>query len=334
MSTTHTKPADSPRSRPAAIDGPTRRTADRPKLGAMNANVMIAIFKRNFVSYFSNPTGYLFICLFVLLTSAAAFFPPDFFSNNLANLDQLNYWMPWILLFFIPTITMGIWSDERRQGTDELLLTIPAADIDVVVGKYLAAVAIFTSSLLFSLVCTWAVLWSLGSPDLGLFFANYFGYWLMGIAMLAIGMVGSFLTGSLTVAFVLGWLFIAPFVVMNNASNYIANSEVASRMRDWSLAGQFRDFARGVISLPSIVYFLGIVAVSLYVCMVLIGRRHWVGGKKGNAMWLHYLGRIGALAIAAFSLNWMISPAPALCRCDRCTTQHRLARDEGLALAA
>jgi ABC-2 type transport system permease protein len=305
------KPADPPRSRSAASDGPAQRPAARPKLGAMNARVTGAIFKRNFISYFSNPTGYVFICLFVLLTSAAAFFPPDFFSNNLANLDQLNLWMPWILLFFIPTITMGIWSDERRQGTDELLLTIPATDIDVVLGKYLAGVAIFTSSLVFSLICTMAVLMSLGSPDLGLFFANYLGYWLMGVAMLAIGMVGSFLTGSLTVAFVLGWLFNAPLVVMNHASNYIANSEVASRMRDWSMAGQFRDFARGVISLPSIVYFLCIVAVMLYACMVLIGRRHWVGGKKGNSMWLHYASRVVALAIAAASLTWMVSRAPA-----------------------
>src|SRR5438552_8252109 len=149
-----------------------------------------AVLKRNFVGYFANPTGYVFLCLFVFLTSVAAFWPHEFFIANLANLDQLNKYMPLILLVFVPAITMSLWADERRQGTDELLLTLPAADFDIVIGKYLAAGAIFTVSLLFSEIWNYILLVQLAHDptaeivdiDTGLFFVTYLGYWLMGLS--------------------------------------------------------------------------------------------------------------------------------------------------------
>ena len=116
---------------------------------ARGRRVAYAVLKRNFYGYFSNPTGYVFLCLFVLMTSMAAFWPHEFFSSNLGTLGQLNKWFTYIMMFFIPAITMSIWAEEKRQGTDELLLTLPADDFDIVVGKYVAAAAIYTVSLLF-----------------------------------------------------------------------------------------------------------------------------------------------------------------------------------------
>ncbi len=268
----------------------------------MNLHVIRAIFRRNFVSYFANPTGYVFICVFVLLGSFAAFWPDDFFNANLANLDQLNRWFPYIMLVFIPAITMSIWADEKRQGTDELLLTIPAADIDVVLGKYFSAVAIYSVALLFSLLCNLAVLYTLGQPDVGLFLGTYFGYWMVGLAMLAIGMVASFLTGNLTVAFILGVAFNAPLVFLDVVDAIVRGSDWTATAKGWSVGEQMSDFGRGVISLSSIIYFLMIVAVMLYLCMVLIGRRHWLGGRGGKTLGPHYVVR--ALALVALAAGF------------------------------
>lgn len=267
----------------------------------MKWNVLDAVFKRNFVAYFSNPTGYVFICVFVLLGSLAAFWPPEFFNANLANLDQLNRYLPTILLVFVPAITMSVWADERRQGTDELLLTIPASDWEVVFGKYLATVGIFTVALMFSCLCNLIILLSWGTPDSGLFFANYLGYWFTGLAMLAVGMVASFLTSNLTVGFILGVLFNAPLALADQASAVMAPGP-ATWVKSWSLAEHFADFGRGIVSLSSIAYFLGIAAVSLYLAMVLIGRRHWAGRRDGAGRGLHYLIRAAGLTAGAVGL--------------------------------
>ncbi|MDA7979821.1 MAG: Gldg family protein [Pirellulales bacterium] len=273
----------------------------------MNSKVLFAIFNRNFVAYFTNPTGYVFVCVFVLLSSIAAFWPNEFFNANLANLDQLNVYLPFIMLIFIPAITMSVWAEERRLGTDELLLTIPAADFDVVLGKYLAAVAIFSSALLYSSLCNLCVLWSLGGgfggTDIGLFLGMYFGYWLVGIAMLSIGMVASFLTSNLTVGFVLGVLFNAPLVFFAFADAIPVLGPVATAVSRFSIANQFADFGRGVVSLSSIFYFIMIAAVMLYLSMILIGRRHWRGGTDGQSLLGHYAVRAVSLILIACAVT-------------------------------
>jgi ABC-2 type transport system permease protein len=274
----------------------------------MNFTVLKSIFRRDFVSYFSNPTGYVFICVFVMLSALAAFWPPDFFSNNLANLDQLTKWLPFILLVFIPAITMSIWAEERRQHTDELLLTLPASDVDVVFGKYLAAVAIYTVALLFSMFSIYLVfMYGLGDPDGGLFIGTYIGYWFIGLAMLAIGMVASFLTGNLTVGFILGMIFNLPLAMFGVADWIIKDPQLAQAVKRWSAQAQFQDFERGVISLGGISYFVMIAAICLYLSMVLIGRRHWGGRDANESMWAHYLARTLGLVALAIGVNLFFS---------------------------
>jgi ABC-2 type transport system permease protein len=269
--------------------------------------VLRAIFKRDFVSYFSSPTGYVFICVFVVLSALATFWPPEFFANNLANLDQLSRWLPFIMLVFIPAITMSIWAEERRQGTDELLLTIPASDFDVVLGKYLAGVAFFTVSLAFSAISIFAVFkYGLGDPDPGLFLSTYIGYWFIGIAMIAIGMVASFLTSNLTVGFILGTLFNLPLAAFGVADWFVKNPAWAENIRRWGALQQFVDFERGVISLGGVTYFVMIAVVMIYVSMVLIGRRHWQAREEGDILFFHYLTRVLALLAVAAGVTVLI----------------------------
>lgn len=282
-----------------------------------------ALVIRNFVGYFSNPTGYVFLTLFVLLASLATFIPDAFFNNNLASLDQLSLWMPTILLAFIPAITMSIWAEEQQQGTDELLLTLPATDFDIVLGKYLAAAAIYTASLIFAMFTTIAMMsvYSYGEFDMGLFCATFLGYWLMGLAMIAVGMVPSFFTNNLTVAFILGALFNLPFVFASAdflipAAKLVADTlslspeyptNVARAASQWSYSAQFASFGQGAISLAGIVFFAAVAAVGVYLSMVLIARRHWLSGPRSTELLGHFAIRTLSLIAIAFGVSFIFS---------------------------
>jgi ABC-2 type transport system permease protein len=179
-------------------------------------SVIRAIARRELGSYLGNPAGYVFLTLFIAATAAGAFLQPGFFVRNLADFALLNKIMPAILMLFVPAVTMNVWAEERRRGTDELLLTLPVRDIEVVLGKYLGALGIYTVGLLFAGAHV-AVLRRLGDPDLGLMFSTYLGYWLVGVAFVAVGLLASMFSANATVAFILGALGCAGLVFAGTA---------------------------------------------------------------------------------------------------------------------
>jgi|694.fasta_scaffold14188_7 ABC-2 type transport system permease protein len=291
---------------------------------ALRPHVIKAVVKRNIASFFASPAGYVFITLFVFIGALAAFWQPIFFANNLANLAPLNAWMPYLLLFFIPAITMSAWAEERRLGTDELLLTLPARDYEIVVGKYLASLGIYTISLLFALSYV-LILNLLGKPDLGVIFANYIGYWFMGVALVAIGLVASSISNNLTVGFILGGVFCAIPVFLNLFS-LLFSGATGRTLGRLSIPSQFADFGTGVIPISSVFYFLGIAASMIYLNVLMIGRRNWAGGPRGRSMWGHGLVRVACLVVSVISLFAVINRAGA--RVDATSERlHTLSRD-------
>ncbi|HEY2158999.1 MAG TPA: Gldg family protein [Isosphaeraceae bacterium] len=299
--------ADNPTSSTLTMEPPSRPAAGAAKGGpAFHPHAVWAVFARNYLAYFSNPAGYVFIVLFVVVSAIVTVWRPVFFANNLASLGTLNEWMPYILMIFIPAITMNAWAEERRLGTDELLLTLPARDAEVALGKFLAALGIYTTALLFSLALV-AILYWLGSPDLGVIVTTYIGYWLMGMMLIAIGLVASVLSSNVTVAFILGVVFSAVPVFAGLFGLPFHQNEYRRAIEDLSVPSQFRDFGTGVVPLVGVVYFVGLAAAMLYLNMVLLGRRHWAGGDRSGGQWLHMMARVVSVVVALAAAEVLVN---------------------------
>ncbi len=264
----------------------------------MRWHVIAAVFWRNLQQYFSSVLGYLFIVVFVTCCAVITF-SPQFFADNLANLDQLSRFFPLLLLIFIPAITMGVWSDEKRQGTDSILFTLPASDFDITLGKYLSVVAVYTIALLFSVTQIFALEF-LGDPDWGVIATTYLGYWLAGVALIAVGMFASSLSNSATVAFILGALFCAVPIL---GGRYFGNSLLMERLGiDWNLS----DFTLGLIPLSNVLYFVGLTIFMLYLNLVAISERRWKPSNKVELL-IQYVIRGVCLAVVLASAVYLFN---------------------------
>ena len=247
----------------------------------MNSWINIkAIMKRELGGYFTSPVAYVFLVIFLLLTGFFTFTVGNFFERGEASLVSFFTWHPWLYLFLVPAAGMRLWSEERRLGTMELLLTMPITTWQAIIGKFLAPWLFLALALVltFPVVLTVNVL---GEPDNGAIAAGYVGSLLLAGAYLALTCMTSAMTRNQVVAFILSvviclFLILAGFNPVTDLLARWTNSTVVDTVAAFSVITHFDGFQRGVIDSRDLIFFLSLIGFALFATGVII-RGHRAG---------------------------------------------------------
>jgi ABC-2 type transport system permease protein len=233
----------------------------------------MALFKKEFKTFFLSPIAYVFIVVYLVATNWLFF--QGFFLMNQADMRGYFSLLPWVFLFFIPAITMRTWAEERKVKTLELLMTWPVSDLQVVVGKFLATFVFLTVVIALSITVPITVA-VLGNPDMGPIIGGYLGSLLMGAAYLAIGLWVSSLTENQIVAFIVGVVVtFALFIIGNPFVTMVAPSWLVPILSYLSLGSHFESIGRGVIDSRDILYYMSVIGFFLFLNIRTLESRKW-----------------------------------------------------------
>jgi ABC-2 type transport system permease protein len=229
----------------------------------------LIIARRELVAYFASPLAYVFIVIFLALAGALGFYVGGFFARGQADLASFFLFHPWLFMILVPAIGMRLWAEERRSGTIELLMTLPITPIEAVLGKFLAAWA-FTTIALALTFPMWLTVNYLGQPDNGVIVASYIGSWLMAGAFLALSACISALTKNQVIAFVVGaaasFLFLMSGLdLVLDAFRAWAPGYLVDLVASLSFLTHFASVAKGVISLPTVVFLVSLMLLCLFI---------------------------------------------------------------------
>jgi len=230
----------------------------------------IPIFKKEFKSYFVSPIAYIVIAIFLLVTGW--FFFATFFLIGQANLRNFFSLLPIIFSFVIPAITMRLVSEELNIGSYEILLTMPVTLTDVVLGKFLAAVA-FVSAMLVPTFAYPITVAALGQLDWGPVAGGYIGAVLLGAAFSAIGLLASALTRNQIIAFIVGMAVCFILTLLDKMLFFLPRSMLGV-LAYLGADLHFQNIAKGIIDSRDIIYFLSVCFIGLYAAYLALREKY------------------------------------------------------------
>ena len=241
---------------------------------------ILTIAKREWRGYFSSPVAFVFIVIFLLLSGFFTFMVAGFFERGEAGLQTFFGWHPWLYLFLVPAVGMRMWSEERRLGTIELLLTMPITPWQAIVGKFLASWAVVALALALTFPVVLTVNY-LGSPDNGVILGGYIGSLLMAGAYLSISAMTSAMTRNQVVSFIVAvvislFLILAGFPPVTNMLVSWAKPWLVDGIAAFSVMTHFESIQKGVLDTRDVIYFLSVIVFCLFTTSVII-RAHRAG---------------------------------------------------------
>ena len=232
---------------------------------------ILTIYKKELRSYFSSPVAYIVLTVFLIITGW--FFTSNLFLGGVVTMRNVFDIIPFIFLFFIPAITMRSFAEEKKTGTIELLLTKPITDLDIVVGKFLAALTLTAVALLF----TWIYVISLtfiGKLDFGAVTGAYLGLILMAGVYVSIGIFASSLTQNQVVAFIISFLIVFALFMLNKVLLFLP-SGLASIFEYLSIDYHFGNIARGVLDTRNLIYYFSGILIFILLTKTSLESRRW-----------------------------------------------------------
>lgn len=233
---------------------------------------MMAIFYKELQTYFLAPTTYFAFAVYVLLSSflfflSFVYYQPSIIDYRLVLSDTLS-----LLIYIVPLLTMRLIAEEFKQGTDELLMTSPTSVTEIVIGKYLASLVILLLLILCSL--TYPLIMSLyGDINETTVWLCALGLFLLGAAMMAIGLFASSLSHHQMVSAVAGFIILFVLWMMDSFAD--SSSTITEWLEPFSLSNRFMNFTKGVISGPDVIFYLTLAGVFLTLSIQGIERKRW-----------------------------------------------------------
>ncbi|MCS6934366.1 MAG: gliding motility-associated ABC transporter permease subunit GldF [Chitinophagales bacterium] len=243
---------------------------------------MWAIYRKEIQQFFGSLIGYLAIVVFLLVLGLFIWVFPDtsILTYGYATMDSFFYIAPYVLIFLIPAITMRSFAEEISTGTIELLYTRPVTEMQIIAGKYLAALTLVTVAIFPTLVYV-VTLYLLAKPvgniDAGGIAGSYFGLLFLGAVFTAIGIFCSSITANQIVAFIAG-VFLCFFLYL--AFDYIAQfGAFVGKLDYWveyiGLSAHYNAMGKGVIDTRDVIYFLSMIALFLLLTQTALSSRRW-----------------------------------------------------------